>query len=69
MGLSTYKCESCERRVKEPLQESILGRKVCSECMRATFLAAGVTVISGDRGAGAGVWSMLIRKIRRSSGT
>ncbi|MFB9445809.1 hypothetical protein [Dactylosporangium vinaceum] len=65
MGLSSYRCESCERRVKEPLQKSILGRSVCAGCVRATLLGAGVTVISGDPGAGAGVWSMLMRKLRR----
>ncbi|GAB7051324.1 hypothetical protein [Catenuloplanes indicus] len=67
MGLSGRVCPDCERRVREPFEETILGREVCPDCARALFLASGAgAAAGGSLGVAAGVWSTLLRKIRRT---
>jgi hypothetical protein len=65
MALSGRKCPDCGRSVRQPFQETITGRQVCSDCARSLILGA-VSVVSGNRGAG--VWAMLLEKLRRRSG-
>lgn len=65
MALSSRRCPDCGRRVRTPFQQTITGREVCADCAGA--LRAGTTVgaVSGDFGAGMGVWAMIMRRIRR----
>jgi len=64
MALSGRKCPDCGRRVKKPFQETILGRQVCPDCAHALFMGSRLGAISGDAGAGYGVWAVLMSKIR-----
>jgi ribosomal protein S27AE len=66
VGLSSRVCPDCGRRVKEPFQETVTGRKVCPDCAKALFMGSAAGAITGDVGSGFGVWAMLMRKIRRS---
>lgn len=65
MALSGRKCPDCGRTARQPFEETITGRRVCPDCARSIRLGAAVTVITGNRGAGAGVWAMLLKKLRR----
>jgi hypothetical protein len=65
MALSGRKCPDCGRSVRQPFQETITGRQVCPDCARSLTLRAAVSVVGGNRGAGAGVWAMLLDKLRR----
>jgi len=66
MGLSGRDCPDCRRRVREPFEKTITGREVCPACAKALVMGSTVGVVTGDVGAGYGVWAMLMRKVRRS---
>lgn len=66
MGLSGRNCPDCGRRVSEPFEKTITGREVCPDCANALFMGSAAGAVTQDAGAGAGVWAMLMRKVRRS---
>jgi hypothetical protein len=66
MGLSGRDCPDCGRRVKEPFEKTVTGRRVCPDCANALFKGSAVGAITGNVGSGYGVLAMLMRKIRRS---
>jgi hypothetical protein len=65
MGLSSKRCPSCRRWVKEPLRATITGRLVCADCAAALTLGGAVGAITRNVGSGFGAWAMLMRKLRR----
>lgn len=64
MGLSSHVCLDCERRVRTPFGKTITGREVCAHCAKALVFGSSVAVITGNTGAGLGVWERMIYKIR-----
>jgi hypothetical protein len=69
MPLSRVECPDCGRRLRGPLQETITGRLVCADCAQALATGSAVGAITGNPGAGFGVWAMVMRRIRRTRRT
>jgi hypothetical protein len=67
VGISGEECPDCGRRVEAPFEQTITGRMVCPDCARALRLGSSAGAITGDVGAGFGVWAMLMRRLRRQS--
>jgi hypothetical protein len=65
MGLSSRVCPDCERRVKTPFEKTVTGREVCADCAKALVFGSSAAVITGNTGAGLGVWAALMYKLRR----
>lgn len=66
MALSARECPDCHRSVRGPFEKTITGREVCPDYANALWMGSAAGAVTGDAGAGYGVWAMLIRKVRRS---
>ena len=63
--MASWTCPDCGRRIGVPFEETITGRKVCPDCAKALRLGSGAGAITGNVGAGFGVWAVLMHKLRR----
>jgi hypothetical protein len=67
MGLSGTECPDCHRTVRVPFEQTITGRRVCPDCAHALVTGSAVGAVTGDVGAGFGVWATMMRRVRRTS--
>ena len=66
MERSARECPDCHREVRDSFEKTITGREVCPDCAKALFMGSAAGAVTGNIGAGYGVWAALMRKIRRS---